>query len=236
MKCLVAIAVSREWSETEFLMQLGTWQMPTAWQVRFGFFRQFSAAERHNVMLGETVFHYDRVIFMDTDQVYPPDYLMEMLKHDEPVVTALNVSRYYPFEHTIYNVGETKEKYGMMIPDFVPVTPPTDRRIFECDVTGTGAMMIDPRALADIPRPFFKDVFEPDGCVRLIPDDFYFGLQLHKAGIKVTVDQGIIIKHLAKILVAPYNALHMRKAWEAVNSGFGTWKDGRNQECRQATQ
>lgn len=227
MKCLVAIAVSREWTETEFLMQMGTWQHPAKWAIRYGFFRQFTAAERHNVMAGEAINHYDRVIFMDTDQVYPHDYLMRMLEHDEPVLTALNVSRYYPFEYTIYKMDGYANKYGVDIPNFVPIQPPSDRQIFECDATGTGSLMIDPTILKDLPKPYFKDVFEREGCVRLIPDDFYFCTLLNDAGIKITVDQSIQVKHIAKILVAPHNVSLMRKAWEATQSGFGFWKDGK---------
>lgn len=227
MKCLVAVSISREWNEAEFLMQLGTWQHPSNWQVRYGWFRQFTAAERHNVAMFEAEAQYDRVIFMDTDQIYPADYLMRMLAHDEPVVSGLNVSRYYPFEFTTYRLEEEFEQYGIKVPRFVAMPPPEDKQIFECDITGTGAMMVNPAVLKDLPRPFFKDVFDPDGCVRLIPDDFYFGWLLHKAGYKVTVDQSIMVKHIAKITAAPYNVHELRKAWEAVNSGFGYWKDGR---------
>lgn len=227
MRCLVAISVSREWSETEFLMQLGTWQHPPKWQIKYGWFRQFSAQERHNISLGEGINHYDRVIFMDTDQVYPHDYLMRMLEHDEPIVTALNVSRYYPFEYTIYKMDGTSNKYGVDVPNFVPMAPPTDRTIFECDATGTGALMVDPTILKNVPKPYFKDVFESEGCVRLIPDDFYFCTLLNKAGIKITVDQSIQVKHIAKILVAPYNTTLLRKAWEATQTGFGICKDGK---------
>ena len=227
MKLLVAISISREWVESEFLQQIGTWKMPEGWQVKFGWFKQFTAAERHNVAMNETRFNYDRIIFMDTDQVYPHDYLVQMLEHDEPVVTGLNVSRYHPFEFTTYLVDGEEERYGVKIPKIVPMSPPSSKRIFECDMTGTGALMVDAKILDKIKLPYFKDIYNDDGAVRLLPDDFYFCWQLYKAGIKVTVDQSIIVKHIAKVLVAPYNAMDMRKAWEAVNSGFGYWKDGK---------
>jgi hypothetical protein len=50
---------------------------------------------------------------------------------------------------------------------------------------------------------------------------------LHKAGIKITVDQNIIVKHIAKIMASPYNAHELKMAWEKVNSGYGYWKDGK---------
>ena len=227
MKALVAISVSREWSETEFLQQMGTWKIPNEWQIRFGWFRQFSAQERHNVAINEAKYNYDRVLFMDTDQIYPPEYIEMMLAHDEPIVTGLNVSRYYPFEFTTYNMDGEDEHDGIIVPRFKSMQPPDDQKIYECDMTGTGALMVDPNILNKIELPYFKDVFDSEGCRRLIPDDFYFCWQLYKAGIKITVDQNIVVKHIAKILVSPYNTQDLRRAWDKVNSGHGYWKDGR---------
>jgi len=223
MKCLVAVSVSREWTETEFLQQMGTWRLPEGWQVKFGWFRQFTAAERHNVAINEALYNYDRLLFMDTDQIYPPDYIAMMLDHKEPVVTGLNVSRYHPFELTIYNIID--EKNG--VPIFEAINHPPNERIFECDMTGTGAVMIDPIVLEGLTLPYFKDMYDEDGAVRRLCDDFYFFWQLNKAGIKVTVDQNIIVKHIAKITASPFNRLELRTAWEKVNTGHGYWKDGK---------
>lgn len=227
MKALIAVGVSREWSETEFLQQMGTWSLPSNWQIKFGWFRQFTAAERHNVATREAFYNYDRVIFMDTDQIYPYDYIDKLLAHDELVVSGLNVSRYHPFEFTAYNIiGEDKQE-GVTYPRFESVTPPTDKQIFECDMAGTGAMMINVKALERLELPYFKDLYDKEGAVRLLCDDFYFSWNLYKAGIRITVDQNIIIKHIAKIVASPYNVLDLKRAWEKVNSGHGYWKDGK---------
>ncbi len=227
MKVLIAICASRDWVEKDFMTQFATWQIPEGVQVKFGWFQQFTAAERHNVAMNEALYNYDRILFMDTDQYYPPDYFTRMLAHNEPLVSALNTSRYYPYESTTYKLTRMEEKYGIDVPVFEAVKPPPDKRVFECDITGTGSLMVDVEVLDKIERPYFKDVFDPEGCLRLIPDDFYFGWLLYKAGIKVTVDQGIVVKHAVKTIVSPYNAHFLRQAWEAGNSGFGYWKDGK---------
>jgi hypothetical protein len=225
MKALVAISVSREWNEAEFLMQMGTWHVPTGWQLKFGWFRQFTAAERHNVAINEAKYNYDRVLFIDTDQIYAPEYFAKMLAHDEPVVSALNVSRYYPYEFTTYDVDEETEGNG--IPKFRAIQPPSGKSLFECDMTGTGSLMVDVDVLSKIEMPYFKDIYDGEGCVRLLADDFYFCHLLHKAGIKITIDQSIIVKHIAKIMVSAHNARDLRKAWDKTNSGYGYWKDGK---------
>jgi len=227
MKALVAISVSREWVETEFLKQMGSWVVPGGWQIRFGWFSQFTAAERHNVAAYEAYYNYDKLLFMDTDQIYPPDYMSMMLQHDEPVVTALNVTRYHPYEFTVYEMDGEDDYQGIPFPRYNPITPPVDKKIFTCDLTGTGSMMLDVKVLDKIKHPYFKDVFDNEGCMRILPDDFYFCWQLYKAGIKITVDQNIIVKHITKISASPYNIFDLRKAWDKVNSGWGITKDGK---------
>lgn len=227
MKVLIAISISREWVESDFMRQYGSWIIPDGYQVKFGWFQQFSAPERHNVAMNEAMFNFDKILFMDTDQTYPPDYLVRMLAHKEPVVTALDVSRYHPYEFTIYDIDGEEQRYGETVPRFEPVTPPVDKRVFECDITGTAALMLDVEVLDSLRHPFFKDIYDNTGCVRVMPDDFYFFWQLNKAGIRVTVDQSIVVKHKAKVDVAPYNREDLKKAWDSVNSGFGYWKDGK---------
>jgi GT2 family glycosyltransferase len=163
---------------------------------------------------------------MDTDQIYPYDYLDMMLDHKEPYVSALNVARYYPFDFCCYNLDGEDTQNGITIPRIVAIQPPEDKRIFECDIVGTGALMIDPEVLNKIKVPYFKDIFDEDG-VRLTPDDFYFSWKMRQAGFKPVVDQNIIVKHIAKMVVAPQNVRDLRRAWQAVNSGHGYWKDGK---------
>lgn len=226
MKGLVAISISREWTESEFLQQMGTWKVPQGWALKFGWMKQFSAQERHNIALLEAKYNYDRLLFMDTDQIYPYDYLEMMLAHEEPVISALNISRYHPFEFTCYKFEGEEKLNGIVIPKFTAIQPPEDQKIFECDITGTGALMIDPTILHKVPMPYCRDIIDEEGK-RLVPDDFYFGWQLYKAGYKALIDQNIIVNHIAKIVASPYNVRDLRRAWLAVNSGFGYWKDGK---------
>jgi len=227
MKALVAVSASREWVEAEFLMQMGRFSTPLEWQIKFGWFKQFAAQHRHNVAAMEAKYNYDRLLFMDTDQIYPHDYLQAMLAHNEPVVSALNVSRYQPFEFTVYNLDGDYDDDGQTIPRFKAIKPPNEQKIFECDLTGTGALMIDPKIFDKFKPPYFQDLYNSDGTVRLLPDDFYFTWMLSKAGIKVTVDQSIIVQHITKMTVSPYNTREMENAWNKVNSGWGITKDGK---------
>ncbi len=227
MKALLAISVSREWTETEFLQQMGKWDMPRDWQIKMGWFRQFNAEARHNVAIFEARYNFDRLLFMDTDQIYPYDYVTRMLEHSEPVVTGLNVSRYHPFELTTYKIEGEYEQEGVTLPRWVNYEPSIEEQIFECDITGTGAMMIDPRVVDKLSLPCFKDVYNGDGTIRLLPDDFYFGWQLWKAGVKIVVDQSIVVKHIVKLQVSPYNRRDVRNAYDKVNTGWGIVKDGK---------
>lgn len=227
MKALVAISASRDWMETEFGLQFGRQMIPRDWEVRFGWFKQFTAAERHNMAIQEAVYQYDRLLFWDTDQTYPADYISMMLAHDEPAVTGLNVSRYHPFECTIYKFTGTDHYGEETIPKYETIEPP-DEKVFECDLAGTGALMLDPQAIAKkVKAPFFKDIYDDTGARRLLCDDFYFAWQVYQAGIKFVVDQNIVVKHWARVEASPYNRRELKRAAEIINTGWGTTKNGR---------
>ena len=234
MNALVAISVSREWVETEFLQMLPTILIPSGWRISYGWLRQFTAAERHNVAL-ESAKYYDRVLFLDTDQVYPANYYTQMLEHKEPLVSALNVTRYYPFDLCAFKVtGEDKDKdelgQEVVIPRIEAMSEReilnVDSECFTCDITGTGALMIDPQILDRISKPYFKDIYNNYGK-RLLCDDFYFSYKTFKVGIKPVIDTAITPGHIAKIMVKPYNAFDLKRAWEKVNDGHGYAKDGK---------
>ena len=234
MRALVAISISREWVESEFLQHLATILHPPEWSISYGWLRQFTAAERHNAALGAGQ-HYDKILFMDTDQIYPIDYYLKMLEHEEPMVTALNCARYHPYDLVAYHVrGEMdlvdEDGKTVELPMFESVKPEEimemDKDCFYCDMTGTGALMIDPKILKGISKPYFRDVYAKDGH-RALCDDFYFLYKMYKAGHKVLVDTRITPGHIAKVIVKPYNAADLRNAWHKINDGQGYWKDGR---------
>lgn len=234
MRALVAISVSREWCETEFLQHLATLLIPPEWKIVYGWLQQFTAAERHNAAMVASE-AYDRVLFLDTDEIYPIDYYVKMLEHDEPLVTAMHVARYNPYDIVAYSVEDTLDVVNEMgqtetVPMFKSIKDEEimemDKDTFLCDMTGTGALMIDPKILKDIKKPYFKDVFGEDGH-RILCDDFYFSYKMYKAGHRVLVDTRITPGHIAKVIAKPYNASDLRRAWGKVNSGQGYWKDGK---------
>jgi len=234
LKALAAVSVSREWVETEFLQMLSSMVVPNGWKIAYGWLRQFTAAERHNAAMEEAQY-YDRVLFLDTDQIYPPDYFLKMLEHDEPLVSAYNTARYYPFDICAFNVRDREERIDqdgkkVVIPLIEAMgneaLASIDTDCFSCDLTGTGSLMVDPEILKKISKPYFKDVYDYSGK-RIVVDDFYFGDKLLKAGFKPLIDTRIIPGHIAKVIVKPYNAADMRKAWEKVNNGYGIVRDGK---------
>jgi hypothetical protein len=234
MRALVAISISREWVESSFLKHLSTILIPEGWKISYGWLDQFTAAERHNAALNVSE-QYDRLLFMDTDEIYPIDYYVKMLEHDEPLVTAMHVARYHPYDIVAYRVRDTLDVVNEMgktetLPLFESVKDEEimemEKDTFLCDMTGTGALMIDPKILKDIEKPYFKDVYNEDGH-RVLCDDFYFLYKTYQAGYRVLVDTRITPGHIAKVIAKPYNAADLRRAWEKVNSGHGYWKDGK---------
>jgi len=209
---LVFISASRDWMESRFMFEFMRSEQIGGWNIASLNLRGHSAADRHNEAFNmlpdlEKMWNvrFDRILFMDSDQYYPPDYFVKMLVHDEPVVGSYSVSRYPPFEIAQYDSVGVKTVDGVSFPDYQPVnqdemTEPT----FYCDAVGLGASMIDRDLVDKIKPPWFMDLIDSRG-VRVLCDDFYFFSKLNEAGYRVCVDKNIMVGHYTVFLVLPTN-------------------------------
>lgn len=209
---IVFVSASRDWMETNFLFEFLRLNKPSDWNLTSSKLAGHCAADRHNEAFNCTKgfenlqkLRFDRILFMDSDQFYPYDYLIKMLAHTEPVVASWSVSRWPPYEIGQYNNAGFKTVDGVTFPDYQPIDQELIvEDIFECDAVGLGASMIDRDLIDLIKPPWFKDLIDSQG-IRLLCDDFYFFNLLNNAGYKVTVDRDIMIGHYTVALILPSN-------------------------------
>lgn len=211
-RMMIFIPASRDWMEEKFMFEFLRLIDPPDWEKGIVNLRGHCASDRHNEAFNmlpnlEIMWNsrFDRILFMDTDQYYPGDYLVKMVAHEEPVVAGWSVSRWPPYEIAQYNNAGNKTVDGVTFPDYQPINQedfPGD--IFECDAVGLGAAMFDRNLIDEIDPPWYTDLNAANGT-RLLCDDFYFFWKLNKAGYKVTVDRDIPIGHYTNTLVLPSN-------------------------------
>jgi len=220
---IVFISASRDWTESRFMFEFMRLQQKTDWNIATCNLMGHCAADRHNEAFNMLPglekmwgFRCDKVLFMDTDQYYPVDYLIKMLEHGEPVVGSYSVSRYQPYEIAQYNNVGNKVVDGVTFSDYQPIKQnDITESTFYCDAIGLGAAMFGRDLIDIIQPPWFKDLIDSKG-VRLLCDDFYFFSKLNAEGYRVLVDKNIMVGHYTVFLVLPINRhilLDARNKW-----------------------
>lgn len=131
------------------------------------------------------------VWFIDDDHTFQPDILLNLLKHDKPLIAPLVPDRWSPFNLVLYRkLGITNDKKIQAIPYLV-------------NEIGTGLMQVEglPKAglLAhDLVWKHLTDPWFEIGRIFAdqIDDDRYFMLKARNKGFELWADTALVMPHL----------------------------------------
>lgn len=132
------------------------------------------------------------LIMCDTDQVYPKDTIVKLLKHDLDVVGGKVHRRTPPYDPILMR-GEYPHYKT------VPEEEWKDEQLVEVDATGTGCLLFKTHVFRDIEPPWFKFWWDKeDGA---IGEDIHFCGKLREAGFKIFVDCSVKIGHIKSFVI-----------------------------------
>jgi hypothetical protein len=134
-------------------------------------------------------------IMMDTDQVYHPKTIPQLLSHKLPIVHALVHRRYPPFDSLMLKevvLGENISKYES-------IDEWEDGELVEVDACGGGCAMYDMEVFKKMPYPWYKNVKQANGMP--IGEDIKFAQDAKEAGYKIFVDTSVPAGHLATMII-----------------------------------
>jgi len=137
----------------------------------------------------------NKLMMMDVDQVYHPQTIPQLLSHNLPVVGALVHRRYPPFDSLMMKKVELDERRDT----YESIDEWEDGELVEVDGTGTGCVMYDMKVFRDLPYPWFRAQYNPDGSP--IGEDFGFCQDLKAAGYRIYVDTSVPCGHLTTMIV-----------------------------------
>ena len=148
---------------------------------------------REALLLATPPIVVDGLFWVDDDVALPPDALMKLLSHNQPIVSGLYFSRRQPHTPQMYRLAEGYEdKYW-------PILDWPKGEVIEADACGFGCMWTSFEVLEAVQRkPGFKEWFKfdwPRG------EDFYFCRAAKECGFEVLVDTSIRCGHMTNILV-----------------------------------
>ena len=152
--------------------------------------------------------NFDYVFFMDTDQVFPPKALFNLLCHsleiesEVPIIVGgVYTSRAGHHRWHLYK-GKVGDKWQS-------VKFPINTGRYEVDVIGTGCMLIDTNVFKLIEFPWFHYKYlnfdEKELTYDRMSEDFVFCEKVKEANIPIYADTDVTCGHLHSVAVWPVN-------------------------------
>ena len=130
----------------------------------------------------------DKIIMMDTDQVYPEDTITKLVGHSLPVVGAMVHRRYPPFAPLLYRGKLGEYKYVLEEEMF-------SGKLVEVDATGCGCICYDKTVFWELDPPWYENRRGENG--KPVGEDVRLCSKIREKGIPISVDTSILIDHMA---------------------------------------
>lgn len=124
----------------------------------------------------------DYLLWIDSDQTFPPDALVRLMAHDKPIVGTNIASR-----HTGKPTALSFENKNV----------PRKRGLEEVAAVGLGFCLMKTPLFHQVPHQWFASTIGPDGAYRR-GEDVHFCNQARAAGFPIFVDHDLTIGHLTE--------------------------------------
>lgn len=136
------------------------------------------------------------ILFLDTDMVFPPYLLNELLKHKRPVVACNCPTKCLPSSPTARFKGPDYNGTPVFQQDFVEREDP----LLGVWRVGTGVMLINMEVFTQISSPYFPIQFD-EQLNDYVGEDWGFCEKLEEAGIPILLDVHLshTIKHVGNL-------------------------------------
>ena len=154
---------------------------------------------RNQLVMAAMQYGITDIIMMDTDQIYPPDTITNLLRHDKPFVGTVVHRRYPPFDPILYR--GTLHKYW-----HVPDEESYSGDLIEVTATGCGCVSYSMQCFLDVEYPWYEMDVQGNGDDappewRHVGEDIGLCYKLVDAGYKLFVDTACQIDHLSTMRI-----------------------------------
>ena len=147
----------------------------------------------------------DWLLYLDTDMRYPPDSLVRLLAHNQPVVGANYTARRPPFEPV--SAKRDGEKIVRVY------TEPDSTGLEAVGSTGMGCLLVSAEVLTLMKPPRFMIPWVADDLDHA-PEDLFFSRKLNEVGAIIYIDHDLSheVRHLGIVEIEQQHAVTARDA------------------------
>lgn len=148
----------------------------------------------------------DYIFFMDSDMLFAPETLLELLKQDKDIITGVYCQKQPPHNPVLRMYDSETKHYesGWTYPI---------GRLFTVDACGAGCLLVKREVFQDLKKPYFKWDSESG-----LSEDIYFCRKAKKAGYDIWVHGGLNCGHFTDLhsitpvdFIKHYQALEQMK-------------------------
>lgn len=136
---------------------------------------------------------HDWLWFMDDDHAFPPNFLLRLLEHDQPLVVPVCLQRVHPFRPCVY-LDENGGGEGMRS-EVVNLHDQPETGLIEIAGGGTAGMLIRREVLEAVEPPWFE--------YGTVSEDLLFCDKAKEKGFKIHCDLALRLGHITTAVVWP---------------------------------
>ncbi len=128
----------------------------------------------------------DYVFFMDSDMVFKPNTLLELIRQDKDIISGVYCYKRPPHPPvlSLIDAGGSQTYKIMDYPR---------GKLFKVDGCGAGCLLVKSKVFRAVEEPWFK--------MRMgLSEDLYFGLKAAKSGFEIWADGGVECGHLSEYI------------------------------------
>lgn len=139
----------------------------------------YNTSENRNYIAAQAVKNdCTHLFFVDDDMILPEDTLDRLLAHDKDIVGAIYKTKYETQAEVIEYLNDER---------------PTE--LFKCGALGTGCLLIKTEVFKNLPQPWFKYEWNPNGSVKR-SHDWIFCEDARNQGYDIWADPTLEVGHL----------------------------------------
>jgi FkbM family methyltransferase len=179
---LIAIPTNKG-IEPETFKAIYDLEVPAGYKTKFQYFYGYQIDQVRN-LIAEWGKHYDYLFCVDSDISFPPDTLIKLLAHNQPIVGGIYIQRKHG-QHTLEVYAKGRN---------VPYEELVGKPLVEVDACGFGCLLINSNVLRTIPYPHFvyKSAIDHKDT---LSEDIYFCHKAKTFGFKTFIDPSIVCDH-----------------------------------------
>jgi hypothetical protein len=137
---------------------------------------------------------FDWLLWLDVDQIYPPDLVIELMSRKMAVVGPIYFKRRPPFPPIC----------GDFIADTQELLPIQEYEgVIQVDLTGMGGLLVSRKVFDEIDPPFFGYQWMKKTGEMSVSEDVLFCQKARAAGFEINVDTDLVSYHITEELIGP---------------------------------